>query len=99
MNEVSFVRILCLSCEEKLDLTNNALAQQKLKNAAEVAKCELSTSMNNEINIPYIAADATGPKHLLVKISRAKLEAVRDSTGLVITLHLIELILIFHLFD
>jgi molecular chaperone DnaK len=62
--------------KEGIDLTDNKLAMQKLKNAAEVAKCELSTSMSNEINIPYISADEKGPKHLLVKISRSKLESL-----------------------
>jgi len=62
--------------KEGIDITNNKLAMQKLKNAAEVAKCELSTSMSNEINIPYIAADEKGPKHLLVKVSRSKLESL-----------------------
>jgi len=62
--------------KEGVDLSVHKLAMQKLKNAAEVAKCELSTSMTNEINIPYIAADEKGPKHLLVKISRSKLETL-----------------------
>jgi len=62
--------------KEGIDITGNKLAMQKLKNAAEAAKCELSTSMSNEINIPYIAANESGPKHLLVKVSRSKLESL-----------------------
>jgi molecular chaperone DnaK len=52
------------------------MALQRLKEAAEKAKCELSTSMETDINLPFITADATGPKHLNLKLSRAKLEAI-----------------------
>lgn len=57
-----------------LDLRNDSLALQRLKEAAEKAKIELSTSLETEVNLPYITADASGPKHLLVKLTRAKLE-------------------------
>lgn len=62
--------------ESGMDLSKDPLALQRLKEAAERAKIELSSSMETEINLPYITADATGPKHLLVKITRAKLEAL-----------------------
>ena len=55
---------------------NDPLALQRLKEAAEKAKIELSNGQQAEINLPYITADATGPKHLNVKISRAKLESL-----------------------
>ena len=57
-----------------VDLSNDKLALQRLKEASENAKIELSSSMETEINLPYITADATGPKHLNMKITRAKLE-------------------------
>lgn len=57
-----------------LDLSNDALALQRLKEAAEKAKLELSTSLETEINLPYITSDASGPKHFLMKLTRAKLE-------------------------
>jgi molecular chaperone DnaK len=59
-----------------LDLRNDLLAKQRLKEAAEKAKIELSSSTQTEVNLPYITADATGPKHLVVKITRAKFEAL-----------------------
>ena len=59
-----------------IDLHNDPLALQRLKEAAEKAKIELSSSQQTEVNLPYITADATGPKHLVVKLSRAKLEAL-----------------------
>ena len=59
-----------------MDLSKDPLALQRLKEAAEKAKIELSTSMETEINLPYITADATGPKHLNLKITRAKLESL-----------------------
>ncbi len=62
--------------EQGVDLKNDVLALQRLKEAAEKAKIELSSSMQTEINLPYITADATGPKHLAMKITRAKLEAL-----------------------
>jgi len=57
-----------------IDLKNDVLALQRLKDAAEKAKIELSSSAQTEVNLPYVTADASGPKHLVVKISRAKLE-------------------------
>ncbi len=59
-----------------IDLHNDPLALQRLKEAAEKAKIELSSSTQTEVNLPYITADATGPKHLTVKVTRAKLEAL-----------------------
>jgi molecular chaperone DnaK len=59
-----------------VDLSKDVLALQRLKEAAEKAKIELSSSQQTEINLPYITADASGPKHLNLKISRAKLEAL-----------------------
>lgn len=60
--------------DQGIDLKNDRMALQRLKEAAERAKIELSTAMETEINLPFITADATGPKHLLMKLSRAKLE-------------------------
>jgi len=57
-----------------IDLTRDKMAVQRLKEAAEKAKIELSTTMETEINLPFITADASGPKHLLMKMTRAKLE-------------------------
>jgi len=59
-----------------VDLHNDPLALQRLKEAAEKAKIELSSSQQTEINLPYITADQTGPKHLVLKLTRAKLEAL-----------------------
>jgi len=59
-----------------IDLHNDPLALQRLKEAAEKAKIELSTSQQTEVNLPYITADASGPKHLVVKLTRAKLESL-----------------------
>ena len=59
-----------------LDLRNDLLAKQRLKEAAEKAKIELSSSQQTEVNLPYITADASGPKHLVVKITRAKFESL-----------------------
>ena len=60
--------------EQGIDLAKDSMALQRLKDAAEAAKKELSTSMESEINLPFITADQTGPKHMLIKLSRAKLE-------------------------
>ncbi len=60
--------------ESGIDLRSDTLALQRLDEAAEKAKIELSTAMESEINIPFITSDASGPKHLLIKLSRAKLE-------------------------
>jgi molecular chaperone DnaK len=59
-----------------MDLRNDLLAKQRLKEAAEKAKIELSGATQTEVNLPYITADATGPKHLVVKITRTKLESL-----------------------
>ena len=61
-----------------IDLKGDPLAMQRLKDAAEKAKIELSTSQQTDVNLPYITADATGPKHLNIKVTRAKLEALVD---------------------
>jgi len=60
--------------ENALDLRQDRMALQRLKEAAEKAKCELSTTTETEINLPFITADASGPKHLVVKLTRAKLD-------------------------
>jgi molecular chaperone DnaK len=62
--------------EQGIDLRNDRLALQRLKEAAEKAKIELSTAMQTEINLPFITADQSGPKHLTMKLTRAKLEAL-----------------------
>ena len=64
--------------EQGIDLRNDKLALQRLKEAAEKAKIELSSSTQTEINLPFITADASGPKHLTLKLTRAKLEALVD---------------------
>ncbi len=75
------LRVIDFLCEEfkkdqGFDLHNDPLALQRLKEAAEKAKIELSSSSQTDVNLPYITADASGPKHLNVKITRAKLEAL-----------------------
>ena len=62
--------------DQGVDLTNDPLALQRLKEAAEKAKIELSSSEQTEVNLPYVTADASGPKHLNIKITRAKLESL-----------------------
>ncbi|WP_444929747.1 molecular chaperone DnaK [Microbulbifer sp. SSSA002] len=62
--------------DQGIDLKGDPLAMQRLKEAAEKAKIELSSSQQTEVNLPYITADATGPKHLVVKLTRAKLESL-----------------------
>jgi molecular chaperone DnaK len=64
--------------DQGIDLRKDKLALQRLKEAAEKAKIELSSSKETEINLPFITADATGPKHLVLKLTRAKLEALVD---------------------
>jgi molecular chaperone DnaK len=64
--------------ENGIDLRTDRLALQRLKEAAEKAKIELSSAMQTEVNLPFITADASGPKHLTMKITRAKLEALVD---------------------
>jgi len=65
--------------EQGVDLKNDVLALQRLKDAAEKAKIELSSSQQTEINLPYITADASGPKHLALKITRAKFESLVET--------------------
>ncbi len=62
--------------EQGIDLHNDPLALQRLKDAAEKAKIELSSSQQTEVNLPYVTADASGPKHLNIKVTRAKLESL-----------------------
>jgi len=62
--------------DQGIDLKKDKMALQRLKEAAEKAKMELSTAMDTEINLPFVTADATGPKHLLMKLSKAKLEQI-----------------------
>jgi molecular chaperone DnaK len=60
--------------DQGIDLSKDKMALQRLKEAAEKAKCELSTTLESEINLPFVTADASGPKHLSLKLTRAKLE-------------------------
>jgi len=62
--------------QEGMDLHNDPLALQRLKEAAEKAKIELSSSQQTEVNLPYITADSSGPKHLVIKVTRSKLESL-----------------------
>jgi molecular chaperone DnaK len=62
--------------DQGIDLRSDRMALQRLKEAAEKAKMELSTSLETEVNLPFITADASGPKHLLIKLTRAKLESL-----------------------
>ncbi|EOX3389947.1 molecular chaperone DnaK [Vibrio cholerae] len=62
--------------DQSIDLRNDPLAMQRLKEAAEKAKIELSSAQQTDVNLPYITADATGPKHMNIKVTRAKLEAL-----------------------
>ena len=64
--------------DQGIDLRKDKMALQRLKEAAEKAKMELSTSLETDVNLPFITADASGPKHLLIKLTRAKLEALVD---------------------
>jgi len=64
--------------ESGVDITKDPLAMQRLKEAAEKAKIELSTQQQTEVNLPYITADSSGPKHLNIKLTRAKLESLVD---------------------
>jgi molecular chaperone DnaK len=64
--------------DQGIDLSKDKMALQRLKEAAEKAKIELSSSLDTEINLPFITADASGPKHLLMKLSRARLEQLTD---------------------
>ena len=62
--------------DQGMDLTSDPLAMQRLKEAAEKAKCELSSAQQTDVNLPYITADASGPKHMNIKVTRAKLESL-----------------------
>jgi molecular chaperone DnaK len=62
--------------DQGIDLSKDKMALQRLKEAAEKAKCELSTTLETEINLPFVTADASGPKHLALKLTRAKLEQI-----------------------
>ncbi|MBJ6801513.1 molecular chaperone DnaK [Geomonas propionica] len=62
--------------DQGIDLRGDKMALQRLKEAGEKAKCELSTSLETDINLPFITADASGPKHLTMKLTRAKLESI-----------------------
>ena len=75
---INFLADQFMSDNEGLDLRKDPLALQRLKEAAEKAKIELSSSSETEINLPYITATASGPKHLVVKLSRAKFEQLSD---------------------
>jgi len=65
--------------ENGIDISRDTMALQRLKEAAERAKCELSSSSSSEINLPFITADSTGPKHLNLNLTRAKLESLTDA--------------------
>jgi len=62
-----------------MDISNDKLALQRVREAAEKAKIELSSTNQTEVNLAYLSADATGPKHLQLSITRAKLESIADS--------------------
>jgi molecular chaperone DnaK len=64
--------------QEGIDLTKDPMALQRLKEAAEKAKCELSTTTQTEINLPFVTADASGPKHMNISLTRAKMEQLID---------------------
>jgi molecular chaperone DnaK len=64
--------------DQGIDLSKDRMALQRLKEAAEKAKCELSSTLETEINLPFVTADASGPKHLNLKLTRAKLEQLVD---------------------
>jgi molecular chaperone DnaK len=61
-----------------MDISKDKLALQRIREAAEKAKIELSSTAQTEINLPYLSADASGPKHLQLQITRAKLESIVD---------------------
>jgi molecular chaperone DnaK len=72
------VKFLCAEFkkEQGLDITKDNMAMQRLREAAEKAKCELSSSMQTDINLPYLTMDASGPKHMNLKLSRSKFESI-----------------------
>lgn len=76
--DLRIINFLCTEFKKEhgIDLHNDSLALQRLKEAAEKAKIELSSSQQTDINLPYITADSNGPKHLNIKITRAKLESL-----------------------
>merc|ERR1712198_380668 len=65
--------------EQGIDLTKDAMALQRVREAAEKAKCELSSSLQTDINLPYLTMDATGPKHMNLKLTRSKFESIVES--------------------
>ena len=65
--------------EQRIDLSGDKMALQRLREAAEKTKMDLSTLMESEINLPFITADATGPKHLQLNLTRARLETMMDA--------------------
>ena len=67
--------------DQGIDLRNDPLAMQRLKEAAEKAKIELSSAQQTDVNLPYITTDATGPKHMNIKVTRAKLESWSDTVN------------------
>jgi molecular chaperone DnaK len=79
--DLSILNYLCeeFKRESGIDLTKDPLALQRLKEAAEKAKIELSSSVETDINLPYITADSSGPKHLNIKMTRSKLESLVDA--------------------
>lgn len=64
--------------QQGIDVTKDPMAMQRLKEAAEKAKCELSSSLQTDINLPYLTMDASGPKHMNLKLSRSKFETLVD---------------------
>ncbi|MBT4595195.1 molecular chaperone DnaK [bacterium] len=75
-NEIIEYLVGIFKSEQGIDLTNDKMALQRLKESAEKAKIELSSTIETDINLPYITADASGPKHLVTKLTRAKLESI-----------------------
>lgn len=65
--------------EQGIDITKDKMAVQRLKEAAEKAKIELSSSMQTDINLPYLTMDASGPKHMNLKMTRSKLESLVEN--------------------
>lgn len=65
--------------EQGVDLTKDPMAMQRVREAAEKAKCELSSTTQTDINLPYVTMDSSGPKHMNVKLTRAKFEQLVDS--------------------
>ncbi len=78
-NEIINYLVLEFKKDYNIDLSNDSLAMQRLKDSSEKAKIELSSSKQTEINLPYITADKSGPKHLNIKLTRAKLESLVEN--------------------